>query len=98
MNNKRENSSSTSIQNKLFVFGGSTHEYLNSSEMMDLSDLSDDKNKSKLKSKWINLTTMKYKKESIGIKYFKNKNQIILIGVSGYDDCERSFSIFEMKQ
>ena len=73
--------------------------------MCDLSELSDENKNANANAnvnqslKWINLTNIKYKSSSIGIKYFKNKNQIILIG--GYNDNEkdntaRSFSIFEM--
>ena len=106
MNNKRDNCSLTSIANKLFAVGGreDDYQYLNSSEMCDLND---DKNKNQNEvnqfisssSKWINLTNINHKKQSIGIKYFQNKNEIILIGGFNHHNLEesaRSFSMFEM--
>ena len=56
--------------------------------------------------KWMNLKNMKYAKQSIGIIYFENKNEIILIGgnaemlymypSSRDEETPRSFSMFEI--
>src|SRR5436853_2336961 len=72
-----------SIQNKLFVFGGYNDEdkHLKSIELYDLES-NDNKDNNK-NNKWNNLSNMKYGVYLNGIKYFQQKNQIIIIG--GFD-------------
>ena len=102
MNNKRRQCSSIPIENKLFVFGGWDNINLNLSEMLDLSDNNNANNANNKNLKWMNLKNMKYAKYSIGIKYFENKKQIILIGGYGNyamnDEISRSFSMFEINK
>ena len=72
MNIERYNCSSTTFENKIFVFGGWN---LNSNEMYSF-----DNNTINTNNKWINLNNMKNNRCSNGIKYYQIKNQIILIG------------------
>jgi len=89
MNYKRGECSAISIENKLFVFGGynsNDDKYLNSTEMFDFNN--NDNNNSMLNNlKWKNLKNMKHEKSNIGIKYFENKNEILLIG--GYNNINK---------
>src|SRR5690348_2036142 len=101
MNNKRINCSSITIQSKLFVLGGYDYpNYLNSNEMLELIKKKENENFDFNNNlKWMNLKNMKYAKQSSGIKYFQNKNQIILIGGWNHynnEEIPRSFSIFEV--
>jgi len=107
LNHKRGNGSATTIEYKLFVFGGYNEDnsYLNSTEMYDLNngvDTADDDillwfNKTN-KSKWTDLTNMKYQKCSTGVKFYPKSKEIILIG--GYnqdynnDNESRSFVMY----
>jgi len=95
MNKKHHHCSSITIENKLFVFGGYNDDesFLSSNEMYDFNNINnvDKNNNTIMKSifsrftekndlKWKNIARMKYGKKLSGVKYFKNTNQIFLIG------------------
>jgi len=95
MNKKHHHCSSITIENKLFVFGGCNDDepFLSSNEMYDFNTINNvDKNNNAITKsifswlsdkndlKWKNIANMKYGKKVSGAKYFKNTNQIFLIG------------------
>ena len=96
MNKKRYHTSSTTIQNKLFVLGGYNDDdfYLKSIELYDL-DSNDNKDNNK-NNKWNNLSNMKYGVGRNGIKYFQQKNQIIIIGGDCENDNNKLFMIYDI--
>src|SRR5262249_16458764 len=91
MNISREDCSSTTFENKIFVFGGFE---LNSNEMylFENNNINNINNKN---NKWINLKNMKNNRCRNGIKYYKIKNQIILIGGYHIGTC-KSFEMFDI--
>ena len=88
MNIERTSCSSTTFENKIFVFGGYE---LNSNEMYSFDNNTINTNN----NKWINLTNMKNNRFVNGIKYYQIKNQIILIG-GNHDENIKSFEMFDI--
>jgi len=81
MNESRSRCSSTTFENKLFVFGGWKNK---TSEMYSFEN-----------NNWINLTEMKNQRRLNGIKYFEMNKKIILIGGYNNEVC-KSFEMFDI--